>query len=137
MGFLPWNFFPQKIMPGYSGSTLAGYLLAILSILSTTKVGTLIVVLGIPIADTGYAIARRILTGKSPVWGDAGHLHHKLLSVGLSKRQVAVFYWILTAILGIIAINLNASYKLYTIIGVSVVIGGLILWLSYRPILLK
>lgn len=137
MGFLPWNFFPQKIMPGYSGSTLAGYLLAILSILSTTKVGTLIVVLGIPIADTGYAIVRRILTGKSPVWGDAGHLHHKLLSVGLSKRQVAVFYWILTAILGIIAINLNASYKLYTIIGVSVVIGGLLLWLTYRPRLLK
>jgi UDP-GlcNAc:undecaprenyl-phosphate GlcNAc-1-phosphate transferase len=97
LGFLPWNFYPQKIMPGYSGSTLAGYLLAILSILSTTKVGTLMVVLGVPLADTGYVVIRRILSGRSPVWGDAGHLHHKLLSVGLSKRQVAVFYWILTA----------------------------------------
>jgi len=137
LGFLPWNFFPQKIMPGYSGSTLAGYLLAILAILSTTKVGTLIVVLGIPIADTGYAVIRRVLTGKSPVWGDAGHLHHKLRSIGLSKRQVAIFYWILTAALGIIALNLNASYKLYTIIGVLIVIGGLLLWLTYRPKLSK
>jgi len=137
LGFLPWNFFPQKIMPGYSGSTLAGYLLAILSILSTTKVGTLIVVLGIPIADTGYAITRRVLSGKSPVWGDAGHLHHKLLSAGLSKRQVAVTYWVLTAALGVIALNLNASYKLYTIIGVLIVIGGLLLWLTYRPKLSK
>jgi UDP-GlcNAc:undecaprenyl-phosphate GlcNAc-1-phosphate transferase len=137
LGFLPWNFFPQKIMPGYSGSTLAGYLLAILSILSTTKVGTLIVVLGIPIADTGYAITRRVLTGKSPVWGDAGHLHHKLLSAGLSKRQVAAIYWIFTALLGFVALNLNASYKLYTIIGVLIVIGGLLLWLTYRPKLSK
>jgi len=137
LGFLPWNLFPQKIMPGYSGSTLAGYLLAILSILSTTKVGTLIVVLGIPIADTGYVVIRRIFSGKSPVWGDAEHLHHKLLAAGLSKRQVAAFYWILTATLGVIALNLNASYKLYTIIGVLLVIGGLLLWLTYRPKLSK
>ena len=137
LGFLPWNLFPQKIMPGYSGSTLAGYLLAILSILSTTKVGTLIVVLGIPIADTGYVVIRRIFSGKSPVWGDSEHLHHKLLAVGFSKRQVAAFYWILTAALGVIALNLNASYKLYTIIGVLIVIGGLLLWLTYRPKLLK
>ena len=48
LGFLPWNFYPQKIMPGYAGSTLAGYVLAILTILSTTKVGILMVVLGVP-----------------------------------------------------------------------------------------
>src|SRR3989344_4891769 len=47
-GFLPWHFYPQKIMPSFSGAMLAGYLLGILSILSTAKVGTLVVVLGIP-----------------------------------------------------------------------------------------
>lgn len=133
LGFTPWNFYPQKIMPGFSGSTLAGYLLAILSILSTTKVGTLIVVLGIPLVDTGYTIVRRLASGKSPLWGDRGHLHHKLLDSGLSKKQVTLFYWLLTAILGIIALNLNASYKLYTIVGLTVVIGALLLWLTYRP----
>ncbi len=133
LGFLPWNFYPQKIMPGFSGSNLAGYLLGVLSILSTTKVGTLLVVLGVPMVDSGYTIARRILSGKSPVWGDRGHLHHKLLDSGLSKRQVAYFYWLVTAILGALALNLNTSSKLYTIVGVTILVGGLILWLTYRP----
>ena len=132
LGFLPYNFYPQKIMPGFSGSNLAGYLLGVLSILSTTKVGTLMVVLGIPLIDTGYTVVRRLLSGKSPVWGDRGHLHHKLLDMGLSKRQVAYFYWISTALLGIISLYLNSAYKLYTVIGVVVLLGGLLLWLTYR-----
>lgn len=137
LGFLPWNFFPQKIMPGYSGSTLAGYLLAILSILSTTKVGILMVVLGVPLIDTGYTILRRIVSGKSPVWGDRGHLHHRLLDLGLSKPQVAIFYWLITLFLGILALNLNTSFKLYTMVGVGIVLGGLILWLTHRSRLSK
>lgn len=132
LGFFLWHKYPQKIMPGYGGSSLAGYLLAIASILSTTKVGTLIVVLGIPLIDTGYTIIRRILSGKSPVWGDRGHLHHRLLDYGLSKKQVSEVYWSLTAILGILALNLNSTYKLYTIIGVTMVIGGLILFLTKK-----
>ncbi|KKQ53395.1 hypothetical protein A2865_00555 [Candidatus Woesebacteria bacterium RIFCSPHIGHO2_01_FULL_39_17] len=131
-GFLPWNFYPQKIMPSYSGATLAGYLLAILSILSTTKVGTLIVVLGIPLVDTFYTIIRRVASGKSPVWGDRGHLHHKLLDVGLTKRQVALFYWAGAAVLGIFALNLNAESKFYTIVGVIIFVGGLLLWLTQK-----
>ncbi|RLC32732.1 hypothetical protein DRH13_01230 [Candidatus Woesebacteria bacterium] len=133
LGFLPWNFYPQKIMPGYSGSVLAGYLLAILSILSTTKVGTLMVVLGVPLVDTGYTIVRRIMAGKSPVWGDRKHLHHKLLDTGLSKKQVVYLYWTSTALLGFLTLYLNTSTKFYTIIGVAILIGGLLLWLTYRP----
>jgi UDP-GlcNAc:undecaprenyl-phosphate GlcNAc-1-phosphate transferase len=133
LGFLPWHIYPQKIMPGYGGASLAGFLLAVLSILSTTKVGTLMVVLGVPMVDTGYTIVRRILSKKSPVWGDRGHLHHKLLDAGLTKKQVAYFYWLVTAILGCLALYLNTSSKLYTMIGVAVLIGGLLLWLTYRP----
>jgi len=133
LGFLPWNFYPQKIMPGFSGSSLAGYLLAVLSILSTTKVGTLFVVLAVPLVDSGYTIVRRIASGKSPVWGDTGHLHHRLLDAGLTKRQVALFYWLVTAILGALALSLNTTFKLYTIAGVAVFVGGLILWLTYSP----
>lgn len=129
-GFLPWHIYPQKIMPGYGGSTLAGYLLGILSILSTTKVGVLLVVLGIPLIDTGYTILRRILQKKSPVLGDRGHLHHRLLDSGLTKHQVALFYWITTAVLGIIAMNLNTVPKLYTMVGIAILVGGLILWLK-------
>ncbi len=130
LGFLFWHKFPQKIMTNYAESSLAGYMLAIASILSTSKVGTLLVVLGIPIVDTGYVIIKRILSGKSPVWGDRGHLHHKLLDSGFSKKQVAQIYWSLTAILGILALNLNSTYKLYTIIGITFFLGGLILFLT-------
>ncbi len=131
-GFLPWHIYPQKIMPGFGGSTLAGFMLGILSILSTTKVGTLMVVLAVPLIDTGFVVVKRLIAGKSPFWGDRGHLHHKLLDSGYSKKQVALFYWAATAVLGIIAINLNATSKLYTILGVSVMIGGLLLWLTRK-----
>ncbi|MEK7550573.1 MAG: MraY family glycosyltransferase [Patescibacteria group bacterium] len=131
-GFLPWHIFPQKIMPGYGGGILAGYLLGILSILSTTKVGTLIVVLGIPLVDTGYVIVRRIMSGRSPVWGDREHLHHRLLDAGLTKSQVAMIYWIITGMLGIMAINLNTTSKLYTMIGATLLVGGVILFLSKK-----
>jgi UDP-GlcNAc:undecaprenyl-phosphate GlcNAc-1-phosphate transferase len=132
LGFLPWHAFPQKIMPGYGGSTLAGYLLGVLSILATTKVGVLLVVLGVPLIDTGYVIVNRIRNGKSPVWGDRGHLHHRLLDAGFTKGQVALFYWGITAILGIIALNLNTGAKIYTIVGIAIFLGGLILWLTHR-----
>lgn len=130
LGFLPFNMFPQKIMPSFSGSSLAGYFLGILSILSTTKVGTLFVVLAVPLIDTGYTIVRRLAQGKSPVWGDAGHLHHKLLERGWPKRKVSYFYWTTTAVMGILALNLNSSYKFYTIVGIVVLVGGLLLWLA-------
>jgi UDP-GlcNAc:undecaprenyl-phosphate GlcNAc-1-phosphate transferase len=133
LGFLPWHIYPQKIMPGYGGATLAGFLLAVLAILSTTKVGVLVVVLGVPLVDTGYTIVRRMLAGKSPVWGDRGHLHHRLLDAGWSKPKVAAFYWAITGILGIIALNLNTPSKFYTIVGVAVAVLGLIVWLTYRP----
>jgi len=133
LGFLPWHVYPQKIMPGYGGGTLAGYLLAVISILATTKVGVLVVVLGVPLIDTIYTIVRRIVLGKSPVWGDTGHLHHRLLRIGWTKGQVAIFYWVVTAILGLLAINLNTQSKAYTIIGIGVLLGGLIIWLMYQP----
>lgn len=131
-GFLPFNFYPQKIMPGYGGGTLAGFMLAVLAILSTTKVGTAIVVLGIPIMDAVYSVARRLASGRSPVWGDRGHLHHKLLGEWRwGKRRTAIFYWLVTAFLGATALGLNSRQKFYTIIMLAVGIGGILLWLNF------
>jgi UDP-GlcNAc:undecaprenyl-phosphate GlcNAc-1-phosphate transferase len=131
-GFLPFNFYPQKIMPGYGGGTLAGFMLAVLAILSTTKIGTAIVVLGVPVIDAVYSIARRIAAGRSPVWGDRGHLHHKLLDEWRwGKRRTAIFYWLVTALLGAVALSLNSSQKFYTIIMIAVAIGGVLLWLNF------
>ncbi|PIU03423.1 hypothetical protein COT44_03190 [Candidatus Shapirobacteria bacterium CG08_land_8_20_14_0_20_39_18] len=131
LGFLPFHFYPQKIMPGFGGTTLAGFLLAVLAILAGAKINTAVIVLGIPMIDGLWTIVRRILTGHSPFWGDRGHLHHRLLDLGWSKRKVAIFYWLITAILGIVALNLNSRQKLYTIITLVVAVGGVLLWLTY------
>lgn len=130
-GFLPWNFYPQKIMPGYGGGSLAGYLLATLAILSGAKVATAIIVLGIPTMDALYTILRRVASGRSPVWGDRGHFHHLLLDLGWSKPRVAVFYWVVSALLGLLALGLNAQQKFYTIVALAVIVGGVILWLRF------
>lgn len=135
LGFLPFNFYPQKIMPGYGGGTLAGFMIAILTILSTSKILTGMVVLGIPLIDAVYSILRRIASGRSPVWGDRGHLHHKILDEwGWGKRKAAIFYWLVTAFLGALALSLNSRQKLYTIIMLAVIIGGLLLWFNFLKI---
>lgn len=138
LGFLPFNFYPQKIMPGYGGGTLAGFLLAILAILSTTKVGTAIVVLGVPLVDAVYSIIRRLLQGRSPVWGDRGHLHHKVLDEWRwGKRKAAFFYWGITALLGILALSLNSQQKFYTMVMLAIIVGGLLLWFKLFSVSLK
>jgi UDP-GlcNAc:undecaprenyl-phosphate GlcNAc-1-phosphate transferase len=131
LGFTPWNFYPQKIMPGYGGGALAGFLLAVLSILTTSKINTLMVVLSVPMIDAFYSIIRRILQGRSPVWGDRGHLHHRLIDLDWGKRKIALFYWAITALMGFLALKLNSKAKFYTIILLTIILGGTILWLKY------
>lgn len=131
LGFLPWHTYPQKIMPSFSGSNLGGYLLAILSILTTAKVGTLAMVLAVPLIDSGYTVIRRLASGKSPVWGDRGHFHHRLLDkAGWSILKIMFFYWGITAFFGFIALNINAQNKLYTILVAGLILAATILWLN-------
>lgn len=108
-GFLPWNFYPQKIMPGYGGKSMAGLLLATLSILSGAKLGTALLVLSIPMTDAVFTLIRRVSTGKSPFHPDKGHLHHKLLERGWGKRRIALFYWLTSALFGLIALSLRST----------------------------
>lgn len=131
LGFLPWNFYPQKMMPGYGGGALAGYLLAVLSILSGAKLATLILVLGVPMIDAVYVIGRRLVAGKSPVWGDRRHFHHKLMDLHWGKRRIAVFYWLMTLFLGILALQLNARQKAFTILLMVLLFGAILLWVNF------
>lgn len=130
LGFLPWNFYPQKMMPGYGGGALAGYLLAVLSILSGAKLATLILVLGVPMIDAVYVIVRRLAARQSPVWGDRRHFHHKLMDLKWGKRRIAVFYWLMTLSLGVLALQLNARQKAFTILLLVLMFGGVLLWVN-------
>jgi len=128
LGLTVFHFYPQKIMPGYSATSLAGLLLGVISILATAKVGALLVVLGVPFIDFAFIFARRILSGKSPVWGDKSHLHHRLLELGWSKRKVALFYWLMAGGLGIVALNFRSNVKFYIIIGLALLMGLFLIW---------
>lgn len=130
LGFLVFNLYPAKIFPGYS-ATILGFLIGILSILSGVKLATAILVMGIPTADALFTILRRTLSKKSPFWHDKGHLHHILLQLGLSQRAIAVFYWSMSAILGVIALTLSSKGKLFAIILLVVLVTGGILSLKY------
>jgi len=131
LGFLPWNWYPQKIMPGYGGKSLAGFLLGVLAILSGAKVGALIIILGVPIIDAVLVIIKRLSEGRSPVWGGREHLHHSLLDKWKwGRRRIAIFYWITSATLALLALGLNSQSKYFTMAAAGLVIAGFILWLQ-------
>jgi UDP-GlcNAc:undecaprenyl-phosphate GlcNAc-1-phosphate transferase len=111
-GFLPYNFNPAKIFMGDTGSTFLGFVLAILSIEGTMKSVTAlsiaipILVLGLPIFDTAFAIIRRIAGGRPIGEADRGHIHHRLLDMGISHRMSVVILYIVSGALGLFSIVL-------------------------------
>lgn len=131
LGFLPWNFYPQKIMPGYGGKTLAGFMLAVLSILSFSKLGAALLVLAVPMVDAVFIFFRRISKGGSPTKASSGHLHHRLLSLGWGRRRIAVFYWLVTAITGVIALTTNSKQKVFAMLLILVLVSMFLVWINF------
>jgi UDP-GlcNAc:undecaprenyl-phosphate GlcNAc-1-phosphate transferase len=122
LGFLPHNYYPQKIMPGYGGGALAGFLLGILSILSFGKVGTAVLILSIPTIDAFYTMVRRLKKKQSPFRADWGHFHHRLLEIGWGKRRIAWFYWLISLILGIASLFLKGIEKLIAFMTIALLL---------------
>lgn len=118
VGFLPFNFSPAKTFIGDTGSNFMGFSLAIISIIGVAKTYTAlvliapIIILGMPIFDTIFAIFRRIIKGKSikaVFKPDKGHLHHKLMAKGYTQKQAVLIMYGITAILGMFAVILLES----------------------------
>jgi UDP-GlcNAc:undecaprenyl-phosphate GlcNAc-1-phosphate transferase len=128
-GFLVFSAYPQKIMPGFGGSTFSGFLIAVISILSGAKFATAIIVLAIPIIDAMYVFIRRLMRHQNPMRNDRTHLHHYLLDIGWSKRRIAFFYWSLCAILGIIALNIDSQSKVFVFVSVMILFLAGVLWI--------
>ncbi len=130
-GFLPYNFNPAKIFMGDTGSMFLGYMLACISVQGLMKTYTVIsfampiLVLGLPIFDTIFAIVRRLVTGRSIMSPDRGHLHHRLLDMGFSQRQTVTILYTLTAILCLTALVMflrNAMSGLILVFAVVLII---------------
>lgn len=132
LGFLPFNLPPQKIQPGYSGKSLAGYFLAVLAILSGAKLATVILLLGVPIIDAIFVVVKRIISGRLPLSGGPDHLHHSLLRLGWTRIQISLFYSLVSLLLGILSLFLNSQQKFYTFLGIVLLFTGFILKVSRR-----
>ena len=117
-GFLPYNFNPAKTFIGDVGAQFLGFMLATISILGIAKTYTLLVlvspliILGLPIFDTLFAIVRRLIKGKSlkAVFApDTGHLHHKLMKKGYTQKQAVFILYGISACFGMFTIILIES----------------------------
>ncbi len=110
VGFMPYNFNPAKIFMGDTGSLLLGYVLATVSVVGLFKfyaVVTFIVpimALAVPFTDTVCSFFRRLIKGQNPMAPDRGHVHHRLIDMGLSQKQAVAVLYAISAILGLYAV---------------------------------
>ncbi len=110
LGFLPFNFYPAKIFMGDGGSLYLGFMLSSLSVLGTVKSATLfaviipVLVLGVPIFDTFFAIIRRWINKRPIMEADRGHLHHRLMNLGYGQRRATLMLYGMTGIMGVAAV---------------------------------
>jgi UDP-GlcNAc:undecaprenyl-phosphate/decaprenyl-phosphate GlcNAc-1-phosphate transferase len=130
LGFLRWNFHPATIFAGTSGVMFLGYTLALLSILGIAKVAVAMLVLGVPIIDAFWIIVRRLVARRSPFSPDRGHLHHRLLDIGLSHRQTVVLIYGICIVLAVLALFLSGATQIYAFVGVFVASGAVLLILA-------
>ena len=108
LGFLLYNFHPAKIFMGDTGALFLGYMIAVLSLLGfkgVTFVSLIIpvIILGVPISDTLFAIVRRLVNKQPLSAPDKSHLHHCLLRLGYSHRQTVVLIYAMSGIFGLAA----------------------------------
>jgi UDP-GlcNAc:undecaprenyl-phosphate/decaprenyl-phosphate GlcNAc-1-phosphate transferase len=149
LGFLFYNFNPARIFMGDTGALFLGYSIAVLSLLGLYKSVTLfsfvvpIIILGVPIFDTTFAIIRRLANGMPISAPDKGHLHHRLLGLGFSHRFTVIVIYLLSIIFSIAAVLFSTT----TLWGALAITFGLLIMLeliaeliglvhhNYRPLI--
>lgn len=117
LGFLPYNFNPAKVFMGDTGSLFLGFILSAIAIQGSLKSAAIIttvipvIALGLPIFDTTFAIMRRLLNGRPIMEADKGHLHHRLLALGLCQKRAVLTLYLISILLGISAgLYINKLY---------------------------
>jgi UDP-GlcNAc:undecaprenyl-phosphate GlcNAc-1-phosphate transferase len=111
IGFLRHNFYPARIFMGDSGAMLLGFVLAtvavqgLLKTAATVALALPLVVLAVPILDTGFVIAKRLKYRRPITSPDREHLHHRFLNIGFSQRRATVTIWIWCCCLAVAALG--------------------------------
>lgn len=148
MGFLFFNFHPAKIFMGDTGSLFLGFMISVLALLGFKNVAIIaliipVIILGVPISDTFFAIIRRIRMKQKIMAPDKLHLHHCLINTGFSHRQTVLIIYGIAALFGLAAILFSqatvwGSVLLIIVILLSIEVFVELIGLAganYRPIL--
>lgn len=129
-GFLLYNIAPARAYLGEGGSTLLGFTLGVLSVISGSKFATLLMVIGVPALDVAFVMIRRKLTGAPLFSGDRRHLHHSLIDRGFSPTAIVSIYIGIAALFGGISVFLPSIAKVVALFLVSLVAIGLTIYSS-------
>lgn len=133
LGFLPFNFHPARVFLGSSGAYFLGFVLGVLSIIGGAKMAAILLVMGLPLLDLVWQVVNRLRQGRNPLQGDRGHLHFRLLDLGLSQRAIVLIYYGFCAVFGGLALLIPSRlYKLIALVVMGVI--GLVgfVWLDRR-----
>jgi UDP-GlcNAc:undecaprenyl-phosphate GlcNAc-1-phosphate transferase len=136
LGFLRFNFNPATIFLGDSGSLFIGFILSALALEGTQKAPTVIAVaipvvsFGLPLLETSLSVLRRLIGGRPVFTADREHIHHKLLQLGLSHRQVVIVLYAVSALFGLLSLFL--LWPTGSSLGLVLAVLGTGVWLGVQ-----
>ena len=136
LGFLRFNFNPATIFLGDSGSLFIGFMLSALALAGAEKAPTFIAVaipvvsFGLPILETLLSIVRRLISGRPIFTADREHIHHKLLQMGLTHRQVVIVLYAVSAVFAMLSLFL--LWPTGSTLGLVLAVVGTGVWLGVQ-----
>jgi UDP-GlcNAc:undecaprenyl-phosphate/decaprenyl-phosphate GlcNAc-1-phosphate transferase len=139
LAFLRYNFHPATVFLGDSGSLFIGFVLSALGLASSQESPTMIAVAipvvacGLPVLETGFSVVRRFMNNKPLFMADREHIHHKLLAMGLSQRQVVAMLY------GVSALFAGTSLLLFNggdnkSVGLALAVVGTVVWVALQRV---
>jgi UDP-GlcNAc:undecaprenyl-phosphate GlcNAc-1-phosphate transferase len=148
LGFLPFNFHPARIIMGDSGALLLGLLMASSTIAvggSTDTQGSgqsffffaplfiPLVILGVPMIDTAFAIVRRASRRAGVATADKEHLHHRLMRLGHGQRRSVLILWAWTMLLSGLVLYPTYTGRGDAVVPLGIAGLGLLLYTVFHP----
>lgn len=147
-GFLVYNFHPAKIFMGDTGALFLGFMISVLALLGFKNITVIsliipVIMLGVPISDTFFAIVRRLRLKQPLSAPDKSHLHHCLLNVGFTHRQTVLIIYALAAMFGLAALIFSQATVWGAILLIAVMLVAIELFVeavglagkNYRPLI--
>ncbi len=133
LGFVIYNFFPARIFMG-GGATFLGYTLGALAIIGGAKMATILLVMGLPLLDSVWQVVSRVRKGRSPFVGDRGHLHFRLIDLGVGQREIVIGYYGFCAFFGVLTLVTGSRLFKFVALGAMalIVAAGFLLLNRYR-----